>query len=195
MCAIIGFISKNPSDEAIHTLKKLFVESKIRGKHAYGFSTGDVIVKEHSLKTLLDAIGKPNILIGHCRYSTSGDYKNHANNQPLRYKSKHMVFNGTIDMRTKAEIEADYNIVMESDNDGEIMLQSSARQQLLKGNITFAGLFIENKTVYAFRNEHRPAYWAEKHDSIYIGSTADIMKRCLLRPTPLTAHQIYQWTA
>lgn len=195
MCAIIGFISKNPSDEAIHTLKMLFFESKIRGKHAYGFTTGDVTVKEHSLKTLLDAINRPNVLIGHCRYSTSGDYKNHDNNQPLRFKNEHMVFNGTIDMRTKAEMETDYNIVMNSDNDGEIMLQSSARQELLQGNITFAGLFMERKTVYALRNQHRPAYWAERHDSIYIGSTADIMKRCLLRPHELQPYELYQWTA
>ena len=195
MCAIIGFISTNPSDEAIQTLKKLFVESKIRGKHAYGFTTGDVTVKEHSLKSLLDGIGRPNVLIGHCRYSTSGDYKDHANNQPLRYKNEHMVFNGTIDMRTKAEMERDYNIVMNSDNDGEIMLQSIARQKLLKGNITFAGLFMEHKTVFALRNKDRPAYWAEKHDAIYIGSTADIMKRCLLRPHELQPYELYRWTA
>ena len=67
MCAIIGFISKNPSDEAIQTLKKLFVESKIRGKHAYGFSTGQKTVKEHSLKALLNQIERPTVLIGHCR--------------------------------------------------------------------------------------------------------------------------------
>jgi len=195
MCAIIGFISKNPSDEAIQTLKKLFVESKIRGKHAYGFTTGDKTVKEHSLKSLLDAIGKPNVLIGHCRYSTSGDYKTHANNQPLRFNNEHMVFNGTIDMRTKPEMEKDYGIVMNSDNDGEIMLQSKSRMELLKGNITFAGLFLEKNTVFAMRNSHRPAYWTEKHDSIYIASTADIMKRCLLRPHELQPHEMYSWTA
>ena len=195
MCAIIGFISKNPGEEAINTLKKLFIESRIRGKHAYGLTTGQETVKEHNLKTLLAAVAKPNVLIGHCRYSTSGDYKNHLNNQPLNFNNEYMVFNGTIDMGTKPEMEQKYGIEMESDNDGEIMLQSSARKELLRGNITFAGLFLERKTVFALRNQYRPAYWAEKHDSIYIGSTADIMKRCLLRPHELQPYELYQWTA
>jgi asparagine synthetase B (glutamine-hydrolysing) len=106
-----------------------------------------------------------------------------------------MVFNGTIDMRTKPEMEKDYGIVMNSDNDGEIMLQSKSRIELLLGNITFAGLFLEKNTVYAMRNPHRPAYWTEKHDSIYIASTADIMKRCLLRPHELQPQEMYSWTA
>jgi len=195
MCAIIGFISKNPGVEAINTLKKLFIESRIRGKHAYGFTTGQQTVKVHNLKTLLDAINSPNVLIGHCRYSTSGDYKNHMNNQPLNFNDEHMVFNGTIDMGTKPEMEKKYGIEMKSDNDGEIMLQSQSRPELLRGNITFAGLFLKDQTVYAVRNKHRPAYWAEKHGAVYIASTADIMKRCLLRPTALNPHELYQWTA
>ena len=198
MCAIVGFVSKNPSDEAIKTLKRLFLESKIRGKHAYGFAAKDkngvTAVKEHNLKALISQIEMPNLLIGHCRYSTSGDYKNHANNQPIQFKDEYMAFNGTIDMRTKPEMENNYNIVMESDNDGEIMLQSKDRMKLLDGNITFAGLFLKGDEITAFRNEHRPAYWAVKHDSLYIASTADIMIRSLLRPIPLTANEVYKWT-
>lgn len=193
MCAIIGFLSKNPNQEAIQTLKKLFVESKIRGMHAYGYATPQKTNKSHSLKTLIESIDKPNILIGHCRYSTSGDYLDHNNNQPLKYLDESMVFNGVIDMRTKPEMEKAYQIQMTSDNDGEIMLQNNNRQQLLQSHISFAGLFLKGNKMIAMRNGNRPAYWAQKYDSIYVGSTADIMRRALLKPEPLEINKEYEW--
>lgn len=196
MCAIVGFISKNPSSEAILTLKRLFIESKIRGMHAYGYASIEgkpQLQKSNQLKPLLESIKKPTALIGHCRYSTSGDYLDMNNNQPLQHGSEYLAFNGVIDMRTKPEMEKAYNITMSCDNDGEIMLQDHERLAMLDKNISFAGLFLDDKQLTFMRNLNRPAYIAHKHDSVYIGSTADIMKRAMLNPEPLEPFKEYIW--
>lgn len=198
MCAIIGFISDNPTAIAVETLKKVFIESKIRGMHAYGYAAiqdGHLMeAKSNGLKSLLVSIDNPTRLIGHCRYSTSGDYRNMLNNQPLRFGGEYLVFNGVIDMRTKAEMEAVYGIKMESDNDGEIMLQTSDRNRLLKSEITFSGLTLNSHVLAFFRNEGRPGYKATRHGATYIASTADILRRCLLEPEPLDPYEAHVWT-
>lgn len=201
MCAIIGFVCPDPNVNAILTLKRLFIESKIRGMHAYGYAAitkdgSKHVAKGPSLKTLLQAMPEcPKLMIGHCRYSTSGDYKDNNNNQPLTHDGEHLVFNGVIDMRTKAEMEADHGITMLSDNDGEIMLQSKDRLGLLKTGITFSGLVLKTASVQFFRNEGRPGYSATRFGATYVGSTADILRRCGLDPQPLNPFEVYEWTA
>ena len=191
MCAIIGFICPEPSEQAFATLHRLFIESKIRGMHAYGYAahlhSGETVChKSNQLLPLLKTMPKfPRLLIGHCRYSTSGDYKNHLNNQPLRHGDEYLAFNGVIDMRTKPEMERAHRIKMESDNDGEIMLQAPDRLALLRDEITFSGLVLKTASVQFFRNEGRPGYKATRFGCTYVASTADILKRCLLEPVPL----------
>lgn len=198
MCAIIGFISDNPTAIAVETLKKVFIESKIRGMHAYGYAAiqdGHLMeAKSNGLKSLLVSIDNPTRLIGHCRYSTSGDYKNMNNNQPLRFGEEYMVFNGVIDMRTKQEMERAYSISMSSDNDGEIMLQAKDRLAMLRSEITFSGLTLNSHALAFFRNEGRPGYKATRHGATYIASTADILRRCLLDPEPLNPYEAHVWT-
>ena len=200
MCAIIGFIGE-PTPPALATLHTLFIESKIRGMHAYGYAarldTGETVwQKSNQLLPLLEAMPKnPKMLIGHCRYSTSGDYKNHQNNQPLKHGDEYLAFNGVIDMRTKAEMQAAHKIKMESDNDGEIMLQAADRLALLKQDVTFSGLVLKTNSVVFFRNEGRPGYKARRYGCTFIGSTADILRRCLLDPQPLNPHETHEWTA
>jgi glutamine phosphoribosylpyrophosphate amidotransferase len=199
MCAIIGFACPEPNTQALNTLKKLFVESKIRGMHAYGFAAiqnGKLIeYKSNSLKALLDKIDRPTMLIGHCRYSTSGDYKDMNNNQPIAYGDERLVFNGVIDMRTKAEMEVAYQIKMRTENDGEIMLQTSDKMALLKSSVTYSGLMLNKKRIAFFRNDSRPAHVANRHGATFIGSTADILKRCLLNAESLDPYKVYEWTA
>jgi len=196
MCAIVGFISENPTQEAIDTLKRLFIESKIRGMHAYGFAAVEdkpVVEKSNTLKPLLDKIHHPKALIGHCRYSTSGDYLDMKNNQPLSYNDEYLVFNGVIDMGTKAEMEKRHGIEMSCENDGEIMLHKADRNAFLHEKISFAGLTLSKDKITFLRNENRPAYMAKKFNSVFIASTADILKRCLLNPEPLDPYKVYEW--
>jgi len=200
MCAVVGFVCAEPNKDAINTLRRLFIESKIRGMHAYGFAAVTkrakrVVKKTPSLKTLVLNIAEDTqLLIGHCRYSTSGDYKNNTNNQPLTFNAEHLVFNGVIDMRTKAEMERAHGIKMLSDNDGEIMLQAPDRMALLKSDVTFSGLVLKNNAVQFFRNEGRPGYRATRYGATYVGSTADILRRCGLDPQPLNPFEVHEWT-
>ena len=54
MCAIIGLISDNPTAIAVETLKKVFIESKIRGMHAYGYAAvQDGVLMEHKSNGLI----------------------------------------------------------------------------------------------------------------------------------------------
>jgi len=199
MCAIVGFVCPEPNKQAIDTLKRLFIESKIRGMHAYGYAAiqdGEVVEqKSNALKPLLMSIQSPTMMIGHCRYSTSGDYKDHQNNQPLRHGDEWLVFNGVIDMRTKAEMEQAHHMSLKSENDGEIMLQTKDRAALLKSGITFSGLLLKSQRLAFFRNEDRPAYKATRYGATFIGSTADILRRCLLNPVPLEPFEVHEWTA
>ena len=41
MCGIIGFSSKSTSSEDIEILRKVMIESRIRGKHASGIAWSD----------------------------------------------------------------------------------------------------------------------------------------------------------
>ena len=53
-----------------------------------------------------------NLQIYHNRYSTSGDFKNHLNNQPIEIGDTSLCFNGVIDMGTKSQMEEKYQIKM-----------------------------------------------------------------------------------
>lgn len=198
MCAVIGFYSPSPDEKAIKTLHRVFVESKIRGMHAYGYAKIEngqkKVNKSNQLGAILKELGKPELLIGHCRYSTSGDYKDHQNNQPLEHQGENMVFNGVIDMATKPEMEQAYGIKMSCDNDGEIMLQSGERMEMLKGNISYAGGFLKDNQITFMRNLNRPAYIGRKHDAIYVGSTFDILRRALILDIEeMTPFQEHSW--
>ena len=59
------------------------------------------------------------------RYSTSGDYKVMDNNQPLQQNNVCMAFNGVLSQKTKEEIEEEYQIVLENDNDGYLLMQKA----------------------------------------------------------------------
>ena len=110
MCAVIGAIFKNPTTEDFEMIKRVFLESKIRGMHATGISflpawSDDEIetYKEPVPADRFEWINKLDecvasdgnlYLIGHCRYSTS----DLAYNQPMVAPDlkKSIVHNGVI---------------------------------------------------------------------------------------------------
>lgn len=204
MCGVVGYSSTNPNQDDINLLKQLIVQSKIRGLHSFGYSY--VYKGELKHKKYFDykEVNFPitDKIIYHNRYSTSGDYKVHHNNQPIYNDTMSMVFNGVIDMRTKNQMEEHYNIKMKTDNDGEIILQKYANDKfMLKEFISnmkgsFAGLFLnEQKILCAIRNENRPLYKLERNNSVFFASTRDIFKRVdkKLQPEILESNKIYEY--
>jgi len=203
MCGVVGFSSKNPNTENIKVLKDIIFESKIRGLHSFGYSYFDKEIKtkkHYELKNIVLPVS--NKIIYHNRYSTSGDYKNHDNNQPIHNEKMSLVFNGVLDMSTKKEIESKYKIKMKYDNDGEIILQTCGTdvnliQKFVKETTgSFAGIILTaSNDILAIRNSKRPLWKLNHLDSVYLASTRDIFKRVnkYFEPTKLKENTIYEF--
>lgn len=194
MCGVIGYSCDQPQKDHKDRLQKLFFESRIRGLHAFGFSIWDgkqvVTQRFLDLKTCLSAIPFGiTRLIGHCRYSTSGDYQTVSNNQPLQLQDTAMAFNGVISMATKPEYEKQYGRNYTTENDGEIFLDKFVRKDgwldfVSRGRFSFAGLVLESGKLTAVRNKNRPLFRVDSGGATFFASTADIFKRSGFSETP-----------
>lgn len=186
MCGIASVIKEkrlNKVEKEIFI--KIMKESSIRGVHSFGFSyiQNEKLLeyKNHYLEKTIDFFSK-NIqerFIFHNRYSTSGDWRAHANNQPITDKNNALVFNGVISMKQKQEMEEEFNVKIDNDNDGEVFLKNIKNPlKFLKNNkVSFAGLFFENNKIHALRNHLRPTWYSVKSETVFIASTKDILKR------------------
>lgn len=183
----------------VERVKLLFQNSRIRGLHAFGFA----FVKQGQLEVRRflnydDFVSgfvaeAPTKFIAHLRYSTSGDWRTEANNQPIKRHGIAIAFNGVLDMRTKPEMEAAYQFEFVSDNDAEIALNIASKHNLEADSSshplvefvndkqrTFAGAFLtEQNRLFVLRNGRRPLNMAFDYDqhATYIASTADILHR------------------
>ena len=128
MCGVVGFSGKGGSRAQFVALCK---QSCIRGIHAFGaawIDTGGRLryVRSVSYAAVVDAIPDPlpDRIMFHNRYCTSGDYLVPENNQPIVYADKGvaLVFNGTVDMGTKEEMEERSGYSLLTENDGELVL-------------------------------------------------------------------------
>ena len=185
MCAIIGYYSEAPNSEDNKFISKLVQESKIRGLHSFGFAYKDTkdrikLVKEFSFDR--KTFPETNMLMAHARYSTSGDWKEKENNQPIEYNNNYIAFNGVINMGTKKEMEKEYKISMESNNDAEVFLHLckilEPEDVVERLNCSFAGVFILNGRIYCHRNSERPLWRVVINKSVFLASTKDIFERC-----------------
>ena len=202
MCGVVGYSSEKPKQAHLDILNKLILQSKVRGLHSFGYSYFDNEIrtkKRHNIKNI--KLPLANKLIYHNRYSTSGDYKDHNNNQPIHNKEMSLVFNGVIDMGTKEEIESRYNIKMNTDNDGEIIIHKcGSNKEDLKSFIketkgSFAGMILTSSNeLLAIRNANRPLWKLEHEGAVYIASTQDIFKRVnkSFEPQELKPNELYE---
>jgi glutamine phosphoribosylpyrophosphate amidotransferase len=183
MCSIVGWNGVYNKD----LVEKIMQNSRVRGLHAFGYSyykNGVLTTKKFlKYKEFIDEINqdKPNKFIAHFRYSTSGEYTNQSNNQPITSLTAALAFNGVIDMGNKEEMESKYNCSLTTDNDGELVLKkfeedTESVKEFIQ-NKTFAGIFLTSNKIIAIRNANRPAYIAEKNGAKIICSTKDIMNR------------------
>lgn len=181
MCGIIAYVG-NVDRKLIGRIAE---ESSVRGLHSFA------------------SYYKPRIGMAHCRYSTSG-----IDHQPLvlqntLLKCDAFCFNGVISMRTKKEMERAWNIKMDTDNDGEIILRLTRNTDEILDFIkvipcSFAGVFIFGDTLIAVRNTHRPLWYLEQKGTVVVASTRDIFKRAGIDPSKvkqLEPLKIYKWKA
>lgn len=199
MCAVIGAIIQNPTLDDFENLKRVFLESSIRGLHATGMSflpswTDKVVtIKEpvpaekfvavhmhkDNFKDYVNADGNL-YLIGHCRYSTS----DLEFNQPISTDSTSVAHNGVITQELPENWEHLYGYKCMTKNDSELLLHSiedgkSPLEHWDNASIA-ACVLSSDKKLKVFRNGKRPLYLTTLPNGAIITSTADIPKRANL---------------
>ncbi len=184
MCAIVGFYPKTPGKHQ-ELLINLIRESKIRGLHAFGVSYFDGMIRtERSLEPLSEELIKrvsKYPMIYHARYSTSGDWKDEKNNQPIHTEIS-VVMNGVISMKPKREYEQEFGVKCETENDTEIfnrIVEKGVDPTKFSSEIrgSMAVCYIHNGDVYALRNSRRPLHLFEFEGADFAVSTIDIARR------------------
>jgi glutamine phosphoribosylpyrophosphate amidotransferase len=193
MCAIVGCYLEQPTEDQIETLKRLFIESQIRGRHQTGFAMkqydkvwsfkvdgdGTEFVEKFDWSSLK---GQSTLQIaGHCRYSTSD----------LRYPQPIHIFqdfalchNGVVDQRSPVYWK-EYGYELTTANDSELLYQArySGKEPLIEfPEASMAVCEVAGKGgLRWYRNGKRPLYHIKVENGYFICSTADIAKRAGLR--------------
>ena len=192
MCAVIGAVLKSPTKEDFQMIKRVFLESKIRGMHATGMSYlpkwnkeivtikesrpanefVDIHLHDDNLKDMVNSDGIL-YLIGHCRYSTSDlEY-----NQPIADKNKSIVHNGVITQELPEFWKQIYGYDCMTKNDSELILHSNDPLTEFSHMSMGAIELTIDKTLRAYRNGKRPLYLTTLTNGCIITSTADIVNR------------------
>lgn len=191
MCGLVGYMSHDGIIRHRDYVSDLFLESTIRGLHAFGVAhhtpTGIHTRKFHDKELCVDYIKRTPYtnIVTHARYSQSGDWRNHDNNHPVCVGGYYLVFNGVISMATKEEMEAEYGYILDTYNDGELfirhMMGGGDPVEFVTRVGSFAGLWYEPSScsIYALRNEYRPLWYLLCDDAVYYASTKDIFIRAL----------------
>ena len=200
MCAVIGCCLSHPTRNQIETLKRVFLESQIRGKHATGVSVlaGDSVETTTEPVPASDFVKAFNFdqfkdisdfkLIGHCRYSTS-DLRH---NQPLSLANQLSIVHNGVVTQDPPENWGRYGYSLETSNDSELLLQSIAAGQeplvaFPEASIAALELHSDGRMRW-YRNGKRPLYISVTDNGYFITSTRDIAVRSgltnLVKATP-----------
>lgn len=187
MCGIIG-VSAVLTPVNLKTLKKVMIESRIRGKHASGIAWAhgnvlhsvvkpipiDELVEEFDWGTLVD---KQVSLIAHARYSTS-DIRY---NQPIVGDNIAIAMNGVITQSDPENWESLYGYKCSTRNDSELLLKaiesrSDIYEKFPDSSIAFVSIDNTGRMLYG-RNGLRPLWVGEIDGGVMYASTYDILKR------------------
>lgn len=195
MCAVIGAVLFKPKTEDLLYLKRIFLESSIRGLHATGIS----FVKDNIVRTIKlpvpaskfpfdfeSYINEDNnlYLIGHCRYSTSDlEY-----NQPIANENKSIVHNGVITQEDSSLWKELYGVDCKTKNDSElVLLFEDALERFNHMSMGVCELY-SDKTLKFYRNHKRPLYYINSESGIIVASTKNIFVRSEIGEPSKTIH-------
>ena len=193
MCGILGAYFLKKDTKTLIFTKKLITELKIRGRHSFGIAYYNnhsiEVTKSFNLNPdeLVDAFDQSgsDCFIYHNRYSTSGDWHDMENNQPIVVGGVGAIaMNGVLSMRLKKEFETDYEVECNSDNDAEVFLRKIEQGvnlvDFLKSQkeCSFSATLLLNNKIYGLRNNKRPLYFYNYKDkALFLVSTLDTIKR------------------
>lgn len=192
MCGIIGFTSKKVTNKDIEVLKKVLIESRIRGKHASGIAWHngkntilsvvepipiDELVQKFDFKVAIHN-GQMS-LIAHARYSTS----NINYSQPIVNSENTLAIahNGVITQDDPSTWKSQYGYECVTKNDSELLLrclENSEEPTKVFPKASIAAITLTNKgKVSGFRNGIRPLWTGKVGEGIIFASTYDILDR------------------
>lgn len=206
MCAVIGAIFYRPTADDLESIKRVFLESRIRGMHATGISytqDGEVkTIKEaipahefvdrymQDMTSFIDTNGRL-ALIGHCRYSTS----DLEFNQPLANSEVSIVHNGVITQELPENWKGLYGYDCETKNDTELLLHTIKDDKSplkVYGNSSLAVIELySNQSVRFYRNGKRPLYLTTVSNGFLITSTMNIARRAGLENSSGVQYNTY----
>lgn len=192
MCGIACSIGFRPKQKANKLFTELLKSTEVRGRHATGvaflYDNEAAIYKApigaielSKRKTFKDLMKNNNtVCIGHCRYATSGDPKENANNHPFISKSNRFVFVhngrvGSLDKALNSKWGDSIQAKIESDTDSEYLLRAIEAlfedegisvMKAIKDSVSLFPeaeascvlLDVNTKTLYAWRNYVRPLW-------------------------------------
>jgi len=207
MCGVIGFSGEN-NEFNIDILKKLILESQIRGKHSTGISylednrvvskIDPISSKEFIIKNKFLFRSNNLMLIGHTRYSTS----DLLYNQPIYSDDISIVHNGVISQASPYKWEDIYGYKCEGKNDSELILRSviSGNLPLLEffnsSSMSVIELHRSGKLLF-YRNSSRPLWYYLLGKDLFIASTKDIFIRAFnkenILPIECKSNNIYMF--
>lgn len=188
MCGVIGFKSDNVTDEQLELVRNLFIETRIRGKHATGVSylkdgklntikepvPADQFIEKHNPSKWVDN-GKLTF-IAHARYSTS-DLRY---NQPIADDNFSVVHNGVISQESPDNWNELYGIECTTKNDSELLYatlkQGKPPEYWRDASISTIYLTDQGELSY-YRNGKRPLWITDFGGATILTSTKDIAKR------------------
>lgn len=189
MCGIIGCYSTRVDDGVIETLKKLMIESSIRGKHASGVSWYDgnkiqSIVKSVPINELVNTLPFDKFvyngcisLIAHARYSTSSIKWN----QPLIGEHIAIAHNGVITQTDPQHWKSEYGYDCKTENDSELLLRAIEHgdkiYEVFPDSSVSVVVLSNSGIVDAYRNDYRPLWEGEIQSGYVYASTQDILRR------------------
>jgi len=200
MCAVIGAILLEPTKQDFAMLRRVFLESKIRGMHATGMSflpkwsdkieiikepipAHEFIFKHLHDDNLKDMVAEDGNLymIGHCRYSTSDlEY-----NQPMFYNEKSIVHNGVITQELPENWKDIYGYDCITKNDSELVLHSNDPLREFSHMSMGVVELHQDRRIRFYRNGKRPLYLSSISNGCIITSTADIAIRSEIPGIPV----------
>ena len=188
MCGVIGFESNCLTVEQLQTLKRVMLESQIRGKHASGIAWSDAdtvksFVKPIPISQLVEEFdwnnlkpGSPCVAIAHARYSTS-DIKY---NQPIVHNRLAIAHNGVITQAPPDTWYDKYGLKCVTRNDSELLLVALAFNQDIQkifASSSISAVVIAGNNLLAFRNGLRPLWYGDACGARIYASTHDILYR------------------
>lgn len=189
MCGIVGYRNKYTTEKDLEILKKVMIESRIRGKHASGIAwwNAGIIhsdVRPVPIDELVNSFDFSSIvfngsisMIAHARYSTS-DIRY---NQPLVGKTLAVVHNGVITQSSPDSWKETYGYDVVTSNDSELLLRAIENgdnifDKFEDSSIAMVALKNDGTLIYT-RNGIRPLWMGKIGKGTVYASTFDILDR------------------